>query len=352
MINFTVGPVMESEEVLEIGRCQTPYFRNQSFSKIMLENEAMMKELTFAPKESRAVFLTSSGTGAMEATVMNCFNKDDKVLVIDGGIFGHRFVQLCEIHNIPHTVIKVAFDELLTESMLNEYDNQGYTGFLINMHETSIGKLYDMTIVSEFCKRNDIFLVVDAISAFLADPINISELCIDVMITGSQKALAVPPGISILVLSEKAIKRIDDNKACCMYFNLKDALENGERGQTPFTPAVSILIQINKRLDLLCEYGVEVENKRIRELAYYFRDNIEGLPLKIASPSMSNAVTPLMLTNGKSAYELFEILERDYGVWVCPSGGELKDKLIRVGHIGDIKKQNVDYLISSLNKIL
>lgn len=348
MLNFTVGPVQESDEVLEIGSRQTPYFRNQSFSKVMLENEAMMKELTYAGEKARVVFLTASGTGAMEAAVMNCFGKEDKVLVVNGGSFGHRLAQLCDIHAVSYTAIEVPFESKLTEEMLQPYENQGYTGFLINMHETSIGKLYDMKLVSDFCRRNKMFLVVDAISAFLADPFNMSKLGVDVMITGSQKALAVPPGISILVLSERAVDRVTHHRVASMYFNLADALKNGERGQTPFTPAVSILLQIHARLEQLCEKGVEAENQRIAELASYFRERIKALPFQIASPSLSNAVTPLMVEEGTSAYEIFEILERDYGIWVCPSGGELKDKLFRVGHIGNLQKQDFDKLVDAL----
>lgn len=352
MLNLTVGPVQESEDILEIGRRQTPYFRNQSFSKVMLENEAMMKELTYAQENARVVFLTASGTGAMEAAVMNCFDENDKLLVVNGGGFGQRFVELCKIHNVTYTEIKVPFESELTEGMLEPYENKGYTGFLVNMHETSIGKLYDMNLISDFCKKNNLFLVVDAISAFLADEFNMSKLGVDVMITGSQKALAVPPGISILVLSEKAVDRVTNRNVASMYFNLADALKNGERGQTPFTPAVSILLQIHKRLETLCENGVEAENNRIAELASYFREKIKDMPFKIASPSLSNAVTPLRVEEGKSAYEIFEILERDYDIWVCPSGGELKDKLFRVGHIGALDKKDMDVLVEALKKVI
>ena len=351
MLNFTVGPVQESDEILNIGGQPTPYFRNHFFSKVMLENEEMMKELTVSGEKARVVFLTASGTGAMEATVMNCFDKDDKVLVVNGGTFGYRFVELCNIHQVSYTEIEVPFESNLTEEMLQPYDNQGYTGFLINMHETSIGKLYNMNLVSEFCKRNKLFLVVDAISSFLADSFNMLELDADVMITGSQKALAVPPGISILVLSERAVDRINYQKSASMYFNLEDALKNGERGQTPFTPAVSILLQIHSRLKQLCEKGVEAENQRIAELASYFRKNIKDLPFRNPSYSLSNAVTPIMVEGGKSAYEIFEILERDYGIWVCPSGGELKDKLFRVGHLGDLDVKDIDMLLEALRKI-
>lgn len=348
MLNFTVGPVQESEEILEIGSRRTPYFRNQSFSKVMLENEEMMKKLALAPADARVVFLTASGTGAMEAAVINCFSQNDKVLVVDGGSFGHRFVQLCEIHEIPHTVIRVPFEENLTADMLQPYENQGYTGLLINMNETSIGKLYDIKMVADFCRRNKLLFIVDAISAFLADPFNMDELGVDIMITGSQKALAVPPGVSIMVLSKRAVDRVNNRKVLSMYFNLADALKNGERGQTPFTPAVSILLQIYRRLEKLCEGGIEAENQRIAELAAYFRLKVQDLPFEIASPSLSNAVTPLMVKEGLSAYEIFETLERDYGIWICPSGGELKEKLFRVGHLGELDKNDIDKLVEAL----
>ena len=239
----------------------------------------------------------------------------------------------------------------LTEEMLRPYDGKGFTGFLINMNETSIGKLYDMELVSGFCKRNNLFLIVDAISAFLADPFHMEELGVDIMITSSQKALAVPPGISILVMAKQAVSRIFESKCPCMYFDLKDALKNGERGQTPFTPAVGILLQIHARLEKLMTEGVEKENQRIEALALDFRDRIKNLPLEIASPSLSNAVTPL-LTKNISAYELFERLEKDFKIWICPNGGELKDKLFRVGHIGNLTVEDNEKLVKALKEIL
>lgn len=352
MLNFTVGPVQESEEVLEVGAQPTPYFRNQSFSKIMLENETMMKELTFSDEDSRVVFLTASGTGAMEAAVINSFTTEDKVLIVNGGSFGKRFVQICQIHDIPYTEIVVPMEKALTSDMLEPYNGKGYTGFLVNMHETSIGKLYDIEMISDFCKRNNLFLVVDAVSAFLAEPINLSRLGIDIMLTGSQKALAVPPGVSILVMNKRAVDRAYELDVKSMYFNLADALKNGERGQTPFTPAVSILLQIHKRLEGLCKAGAVTENKRIAELAADFRNKVKGLPFKMFSPSPSNAVTAMIMENGKSAYDLFEMLESDYGIWICPSGGDLKDKLFRVGHLGALTFEDNDKLIDAMKKVI
>ena len=351
MLNFTVGPVMSSDTVRSIGAEQVPYFRTPEFSDVMFENENLIKQFAKAESNARVCFMTGSGTASMEATVINVFTDKDKVLVIDGGSFGHRFVEILEIHEIPHTIIKPKFGCGVSAEQLSEYDNKGYTGFLLNLDETSVGVLYDIKIISDFCKRNDIFLVVDSISSFLCDPFDMKALGVQVMITGSQKALACPPGISLIVLSEKAVDRVYNNKPRTMYLDLKLALKNGERGQTPFTPAVGILRQINQRLkEIESAGGVDVEVKRIGGLAIYFRDKIKecGLPLKIVSQSLPNAVTPLTPTNGMSAYDIFTTLKEKYGIWICPNGGDLKDKVFRVGHIGALAFKDFDNLITAL----
>ena len=348
MINFTVGPVQSSEKVRSIGAEQVPYFRTPEFSDLMKENEKLMKKFAKASDDSRVVFITGSGTASMEACVMNLFTSEDKVLVVNGGSFGNRFVQLCEIHDVPHEVIALEKGKTLTREELYKYDGMGFTGFLVNMHETSTGVLYDIDMISEFCKKNDIFLLVDAISAFLANPINVKEQHVGAMITGSQKALACPPGISVIVLSPEAIERIERNKVKSMYFDLQDALKNGERGQTPFTPAVEILIQINERLkEIEAQGGVESEIKRIATLAEDFRTKIKELPFEIMSESLSNAVTPLHPTTA-SAYDIFTTLKDEYEIWVCPNGGDLADTLFRVGHIGYLTEADNDALIHAL----
>lgn len=351
MLNFTVGPVMTSDEVCAIGAEQVPYFRTSEFSNIMFENERLMRKFAKASEDSRVVFLTGSGTAAMEASVMNCLNKNDKVLVVNGGSFGHRFVQLLEMYDIPYTEIVLDHGKALKKEMLDQYEEKGYTAFVVNLHETSTGVYYDIDMISRFCKRNDLFLLVDSISSFLADEFDMEKLEVDVMITGSQKALACPPGISAIVLSPKALKRIENSHPKCMYLDLKDALKNGERGQTPFTPAVGILRQINMRLKQIdAEGGVKVENNKIAELAADFREKIKELPFEIVSESMSNAVTPLHPTTAK-AYDIFLILKDEYGIWVCPNGGDMKDTIFRVGHIGALTKEDNTTLVNAFKDL-
>ena len=351
MINFTVGPVQSKKEIREIGAEQVPYFRTQEFSELVLESEKLIKDFAHADETSKVVFITGSGTASMEASVINTLTKDDKVLVVNGGSFGQRFVELCEVHDLNYTEIKLEFGESLKREHLEKYDSAGYTAFLVNVHETSSGVHYDMDLISDFCKKNNLFLIADNISSFLADPFDMAKLGVDVMITGSQKALACPPGISIIILSEKALDRIDRSNPKCIYLNLKIALDNAKRGQTPYTPAVGIIRQINARLKQIEKNGgVSSETEKISSLANYFREKIKELPFEMVSESPSNAVTALR-PKKHNAYDIFLNLKDNYGIWICPNGGSYKDDVFRVGHIGDLNKNDYDKLIEAFKDL-
>ncbi|MDE5572096.1 MAG: aminotransferase class V-fold PLP-dependent enzyme [Prevotella sp.] len=349
MINFTVGPVQSSDAVRSIGAENVPYFRTAEFSDVMLENERLIKKFAHTTDDSRVVFMTCSGSGGMETAIMNTLTKEDKALVVNGGSFGQRFVDLLILHEIPFTEIKLGHGEALKPEHLVPHERKGYTTFLLQKHETSTGVHYDLNLVSEFCKRNGCFLIVDAISTFLTDPFNMAALNAGIMITGSQKALACPPGIAVIALAPSALKRIEKSKCSCQYLDLKLALKNQERGQTPWTPAVGILLQINARLkEIDAAGGDEAEIARAKGLAIYFRKKLKehNLPFEIVSESLSNAVTPLHPTT-QSAYEIFLRIKDEYGMWICPNGGDMKDTIFRVGHLGHLTKADYDKLIDA-----
>lgn len=349
MINFTVGPVQSSEAVRAIGAEQVPYFRTEEFSEMMFENEHLIKKFANCTNDSRVVFMTCSGSGGMETAIMNCLNKEDKAIVINGGSFGERFVELLTLHEIPFTEIKLEYGKALKHEHLAHYESKGYTTFLFQKHETSTGVHYDINLVADFCKRNDCFLIVDTISTFLCDPFDMAATGTGVMIVGSQKALACDPGIAVMALAPSALKRIEKNKCYCQYFDLKLAIKNMERGQTPWTPAVGILRQINVRLkEIEVNGGAETEIARCADLANYFRDKLVeyNLPFEVDSESLSNAVTPLHPTT-LSAYEIFLKVKEEYGMWVCPNGGSMKNTIFRVGHIGYLQKEDYDTLIKA-----
>lgn len=353
MLNFTIGPVMTWNDILNIGGEQVPYFRTTEFSSLMKDNEDMMLRYSVAPNGSRCAFLTGSGTMGMEAAVINFLSKDDRALVVNGGNFGHRFVELCELHGVTFDEIKLEMGCGIDREVLDCYEGKGYTSILINMHETSTGVLYDMDLVAEFSKRNNLLLIVDAISAFMADPVNMEKWGVDVMITSSQKAFACAPGISMLTISPRAIARMSNIDSGNLYMDVESALKNGDRGQTPFTPAVLTLLQINKRLHMVASRGgMSGECDKVAAIARYFRESIKELPIENISCSLSNAVTALHPTNGMSAKTICDRMKDEFGIWICPNGGDMTDYMFRVGHIGNISMENINILVHGLKECL
>ena len=342
---FTPGPVKMSEEILEIGAKQTPYFRNNKFSQVTFNCEKGLLEMVNAPEGSRVIFLTASGTAGMESAVINLLTKDDNALVVNGGGFGNRFVQICQTHKIPHTDFKVENTNLYNIKELAPKEE--YSSLIVNAHETSVGHLYDLDAMGEYAKENGLFFIVDAISMLVTDPIDMSGQNIDVIIASSQKGLALPPGLTMVILSPKAIQRVQDINN--LYFNFKDYLRNGERGQTPYTPAVTIMLQLEARLNQIKRRGgVGQTIQRAKDIAQYFRASIADLPLKFYTPYMPNAMTTLTPTDDKSAMDIVKDLEDRYKVMVCPNGGAERDIIFRVSHMGEMTRAYVDVLINAM----
>ncbi len=342
---FTPGPVKMSKEILEIGAKQTPYFRNSEFSDVTFYCENYLLEMLNAPKNSRVIFLTASGTAGMESVVMNLLDVDDNALVVNGGGFGARFVDICNLHDINHFNLKVKDTNLSDIQKIAPQEK--FNSLIVNAHETSVGHIYDLEAIGKYCKKNNLLYIVDAISMFVTDSLDMQKDSIDAVIVSSQKALALPPGLTMVVLSPKALEKVKDVKS--LYFNFKDYLRDGQRGQTPYTPAVTIMLQLEARLkQIQKDGGVEKSIKKAKNLAEYFRQKIKPLPLVAFSKFMPNAMTTLAPTDGKSAFKIVEDLEKNYKVMVCPNGGELKDKIFRISHMGDMDEAYIDILINAL----
>lgn len=346
---FTVGPAQMFESTLEVAGRQIPYFRNEQFSNVVLDCERKLKEFVDAPNDARVITLTASGTGAMEASIMNCLDPDrDSALVVNGGTFGARFEKICEIHGIPFAGVHLARHEQLKRDHLEESVKEHHTALLVNADETSTGQLYDLDMLSEFTRDNDLFFVVDAISAFLSDPISMTDSNIDVLIISSQKALAIAPGLSFVVLSDRAQKRIDDIDVRSMYFDFKDYLLNAERGQTPFTPAVGIVYELYDRLCAIGNNGgVRKELERVSFLADDFRNRIAGLPIDVFEFKKSNALT-MILFKEPIAKQIYKTLYEEYGYVLNPCGGEFADYALRVAHIGDLTIDDNEHLVDAI----
>ncbi|MCQ2737696.1 MAG: aminotransferase class V-fold PLP-dependent enzyme [archaeon] len=347
---FTIGPVEMFDETLEIGGKQVPYFRNDEFSQTVFSASAGLKRLLFNEK-GEIILLTCSGTGAMEATVMNCFTKEDNLIVINGGSFGNRFTQICDVHEIPYKAVE--FDEIeLTKEMIEEViSDDKFTGLLVNLDETSNGQLYDLQMLSEVCKEHNLIFVVDAISAFLADEVNIEKYGIDAIILSSQKALSLAPGLSIVALSEKMLDRVNNIDSKSIYFDFKDYLNNGIRGQTPFTPAVRVIIELEDMVKRLEDKGIENCIKETNEIAVYFRKRIREIGLDYPNYPLSNAVTPVIFPD-ENADVIYRKLIDDYGFTVNPSGGKNAKRMFRVAHVGKHSIEDTEELICAIEEVI
>ena len=350
MTIFTVGPVMMYPETLEIEGTQLPYFRTDEFGQLMKECEQYFLRSVHAPADAAFIGLTSSGTGAMDATVQNMLTTDDKALVINGGSFGERFAQITRKYNIPTEEYKIEPLQAFSKEEFEKFDGRGFTALLVNYCDTGSGQKYDLDFLSDFCRRNNMLFIVDAVSAYLADPIDMEKQGIDVLFTASQKALALSPGAALVALSANAVARLD-KASPSYYFDFKSYIENQKRGQPPFTSAVGIMLALHQRLKSIMASGIEAENALHAERAEYFRNAVKSLPVEIPDFPLSNCCTPLLFPEG-NATAVFKELKEKYDIYLTPSVGALKDRQLRVGHIGNLSQADFDNLLEKLHIIL
>lgn len=348
---FTVGPAQMYPHTLEVRGHVVPYFRTPEFSAMMRENREMMLQLTDADDDCEVIFLTASGSGAMEAAVMNCFDERDRLLVISGGTFGERFEKICEIHHIPYDTLRLGQNEALTSEHLAAFDAKDYTGLLVNLHETYTGQLYDIEMIHDFCSRNQLYLIVDAISTFLCDEYHMRRYGIDATIVSSQKGLCLAPGLSMVVLSRRIItEKVEKKSVTSLYFDFQDYLLNIKRGQTPFTPCVGVLFELYDMLShIIQDGGVDKRVSEVKKRCDYFRSKIKDLPVHLPTFPLSNAITPIRFEQD-IAMDFFTYLKDEKNIMVNPVGGELGKCSIRVAHIGDLQMADYDMLIEEMKQ--
>ena len=330
-----------------------PHFRGAEYSEVVKNNLKKLSAYLGNKTENGTIYMACSGTGAMEAVVENCVNSSDKALVINGGGFGHRFYELLQYHNIPSDSVDLKWNETLTENHLKPYDNKGYTALFVNLHETSTGQLYDIKLLSDFAHRNNMLLIVDAISSFLADEYNMEKYGIDLTIISSQKGLCLSPGMAVIAFSQRMIDKINMNSySGSVYFNFKDYLIDIPRGQTPYTPPVCIMYELKDMLQLIeKEGGMEARLQSVQEKATYFRQKAKEAGFVLPPYPISNLLTPLYFENIDAEKIILKLADK-YKIYVNPCGGELAHKLFRVSHIGNTTLEDIDDLLEKLALVI
>ena len=346
---FTVGPVEMYPSTKEVRMHEFAYFRSDEFSKIVKKSLDKLSKLLGNNEDCSLVYFASSGTAVMEAVIENCVGDQDKVLVINGGTFGQRFCELLDYHNKNFNSIDLDWKEALTLNHLNKHSDKGYTMLFVNLHETQTGQLYDIKMLSDFCKQNEIMLVVDAISAFLADEYNMERYNIDLTIISSQKGLCLSPGMSFASFSKRMIEKIQNMPLpSSKYFDFKDYLSNIKRGQTPYTPPVLVMYELQDMLNLIeKEGGLNARIASVKQKAQYFRKKAAELGFIIPNYPLSNALTPLYFED-VNADEVVSVLRNRYKIFVNPCGGKLAKYLFRVAHIGNTSMEDIDELLEKI----
>jgi aspartate aminotransferase-like enzyme len=346
---FTPGPVPIEKHILAKGADQPPYNRTPDFSRFTQE---ILIGLSFVFQTCGPVaLLTASGTAAMEAAVLNFLDAADNALIVNGGTFGQRWCDLCDVHSIRYTEFKLAAGEDIDMDRLSRtLSGEKFSALLINAHETSTGQLYDIQSLGSVAREFDLFFIVDAISTICADQFLMDDWGVDVTILSSQKALALPPGLSFVAMSERAQSRLKEITPKSLYFNLQDYLDNQARGQLPYTPAIGLLLQLHQRLQDIQDCGLGELISQHERRACFFRQIIADMGLATLPSRQSNAITTV-ICEADDAFKIVERLRHTYGIEVAPSGGGMKHKIFRVSHMGAQNEADVDALVRALTEL-
>ncbi len=336
---MTPGPTPISEEVLMEHAKPLMHHRSPEFSKVFMEVTEKLKKL-FKTKNDIFI-LTSSGTGAMEAGVTNFFSRGDKVLVASIGNFGERFKKISSMFGLE--VISLDYewgDAANPEDIKKALDDEpDIKGVMVQFSETSTGAINDIKAIGNIVKSYPAILIVDAISGLVASDLRTDEWGLDIVIGGSQKGLSAPTGVAFISVSEKAWKFNEKSDIPCFYFDLAAAKDYSQKTppQTPWTPGISIVVALNKALDMLFEESLEKVFGRHRVLALATQKAVEKLGLKLFVKDENKrgfSVTSVMIPDGVNAKELTRIMRVKYGVTIAGGQGKVAGKIIRIGNLG------------------
>jgi aspartate aminotransferase-like enzyme len=302
------------------------------------------------------LIICSTGTGGMVGTVNNFFNRDDKVLVINGGKFGERWTNICRAYglNVEEIVVEWGYavkPEAVEEKLKKDKDIKGV---FVQASETSTGVYHDIKALASIVKKySDTLFVVDAISALVAHDLRTDEWGIDVMIGGSQKGVMLPPGMAFVSVSDKAWARAETSKLPKFYFNFRKERANLAKNQTNFTSPVTLIIGLNESLRMLRAEGLENVFRRHATLANATRKAVQAIGLEIyPRESPSNSVTAIMSPPGIDGQTIYKNLREKYGITAAGGQDKAKGKIFRIAHLGYSDRFDIITAIAGIEMVL
>jgi aspartate aminotransferase-like enzyme len=310
------------------------HHRTPEFSGIFMEVTEGLKYV-FGTEQDVFV-LTSSGTGAMETAVINTLSPGDKVIVLSGGKFGERWGQICRSYGVDVREVSVEWGEPFSKDQLTDElkANPETKAVFATLSETSSGTVYDIQGYGEVLAKSDAILVVDGISGLGATPCPMDEWEVDVMVAGSQKSFMIPPGLAYLSFSSKAWDLVEKSTLPKFYFDAKKYKKNLEKRTTPYTPAVSLVIQQKKALDIIKSVGLEKLFEHHRILGDATRAGVKAIGLGLLSKSPGNILTAVNVPAGVDGLKLVKTMQGKYMAYIAGGQEPYKGKMFRIAHLG------------------
>ncbi|MDA2938072.1 alanine--glyoxylate aminotransferase family protein [Acidobacteria bacterium AH-259-A15] len=351
---FTPGPTpLMPQAQLAMSR-PIIHHRTEEFKELLLETRRYLQEIF--KTENDIVILASSGTGAMEAAVCNLLCSEDHALAIVAGKFGQRWVEICRAHAIACIPLcKESGQAASAEEICDALGRQSQIrSILIQGCETSTATSHDLERIARLVgeKFPEVFIVVDAITSLLTQPMETDRWGLDIVIGGSQKAFGLPPGLAFLSLSPRVIEKIQSNLSRPYYFDLLQELRQQRKGQSTFTPAISLITGLNETTREILRQGPDRVVADANLMARCTRQGLSKLGFKLLSSSPATALTAAFPPQGVSAADLVNKLEKEFGIKVAGGQGKLKNKIVRIAHLGYFDLVDVFSVLSAIELCL
>jgi len=344
------GPTPLPDEVLQAMTKQMINHRGPEFIEILVGVTDKLKQL-FQTKNDLFV-LTSSGTGGMEAAIVNTLSPGDKVLSVSIGAFGERFATIAQIFGVEVIPLRFEWGQAANVDAVRQAlrDNPDVKAVLVTHNETSTGVTNDLGAISSVVKEFDKLLLVDAISSLGSINLPVDEWHCDVVVTGSQKGWMAPPGLAMVSVSQAAWQAHANARMPRFYWDFTRAKNYLERGQTPWTPGVTTVYALSLSLEMMLQEGLSNIFTRHARIAQAAREGVKslGLPLFAEESHASNTVTAVSGTNGLDIHKLRQILRTEHQVVLGGGQQKLDGKVFRIGHLGWVNEKNIEKVMAAL----
>lgn len=354
MTNLRIpGPTPLPDQVARAGTHEMINHRGPEFAALLADVTARLKR--WFQTDHDLFLFPGSGTGGLEASIANLFCAGDTVIAISIGNFGDRFREIAEAYGLSVVRLDVpwgrAVDPGEVRRLLDEHPDT--RGVLITHNETSTGVMNDIRAVGEAIGGRALYLV-DGVSSVGGVPIETDRWGIDVLVSGSQKAWMVPPGVVMVSVSPEAWKAKQRATLPCHYWDFRRAKSYFERGQTYTTPTLGVIFQLQAALDMMDAEGMAAVFERHYRVAEYTRAGIDRLGLELF-PDRSHAsdlVTAVWVPEGVDGTELSKIMRGERDIVLGGGQGKLTGKIFRVGHLGWVHEADIDDVLESLAVVL